>query len=182
MITPAVVVIVSIFSLGEATSWPDGTYCLPMPSNGQCPRGWARGERRHDTEDDNCSSYCSKKQHGWVPYHSDLCRNLGWGFCCKTSNGTTGNTWPRGSYCIFRKGGYCPTGFASGRNLISSLSNNYNLKQLSALKVLVNLSFLKTAIETRRMSIPPQTFTLGILCSNSQSLLSLVMANADIVF
>ena len=108
---------VSIFSLGEA-SWPDGTYCLPMPSNQQCPYGWQKGERRHDTEDLNGSLYCDKKQHGWVPYHRDLCRDLGWGFCCKTQNNhpRTGKTWPRGSYCIFRKGGHCPTGFASGRD------------------------------------------------------------------
>ena len=128
MHTLSVIVIVSIFSVVEA-SWPDGTYCLPMPPNQKCPSGWQKGVRKHDTEDYQGSMHCHKKRQGWVPYNVDLCRNLGWGFCCKTRNyPRTGKTWPRGAYCIFRKGGTCPKSFDSGRNLILTffLKNNLN--------------------------------------------------------
>ena len=116
MITFPFLVVVSIFGLSKA-SWPDGKYCLPMPTSQKCPSGWATGERRHDTEDHNGSKYCGVKKHGWVPYNRDLCRNLGWRFCCKvkTNCPATGKTWPKGKYCIFRKGGFCPKGFTSGR-------------------------------------------------------------------
>ena len=115
MITLSVLVTVTIFGLSEA-SWPDGRYCLPMPSSQICPSGWQKGVRDHDNEDDQGSSYCSIKRHGWVPYNKKLCRDLGWGFCCKTRDNypSTGKTWPKGSYCIFRYGGSCPTGFDEG--------------------------------------------------------------------
>ena len=115
MIKFSLLVAVLIFGLSEA-SWPDGKYCLPMPRSQKCPSGWKTGERRHDTEDHHGSRYCGVKRHGWVPYNVDLCRNLGWRFCCKDKANypATRKTWPKGEYCIFRKGGLCPRGFASG--------------------------------------------------------------------
>ena len=114
MITFSVLVTVTIFGLSEA-SWPDGKYCLPMPGSKVCPSGWKKGVREHDTEDLFGSFNCRIKRHGWVPYNKNLCRNLGWGFCCKTRNyPRRGKTWPRGSYCIFRYGGSCPRGFDKG--------------------------------------------------------------------
>ena len=122
MITFSVFVALSMLSLSEATrqSWPDGTYCLPRPRNHPCPSGWKTGLRQHDTEDRDGSKYCDVKRHGWVPYNTAWCRNLGWGFCCKTRANypPTGKTWPRGAYCIFRKGGSCPKGFNSGKKPI----------------------------------------------------------------
>ena len=117
MISLCVVFVASVFSLSEArVFWPDGKYCLPMPKNQQCPAGWSKGERYHDTEDFQGSSHCHKKKQGWVPYNFGLCRNLGWGFCCKTRDyPRTGKTWPKGSYCIFRKGGHCPPHFLGGK-------------------------------------------------------------------
>ena len=36
-------------------------------------------------------------------------------YCTKTSSGSTSSSaWPRGSYCIARYGGNCPSGFSSG--------------------------------------------------------------------
>ena len=109
-----------MLSLSEAQSWPDGTYCLPKPRNSPCPSGWKTGHRHHDTEDRDGSMYCNVKRHGWVPYNTAWCRNLGWGFCCKTRANypPTGKTWPRGAYCIFKKGVSCPRGFSSGKKPI----------------------------------------------------------------
>ena len=119
MISLFVLITASIFSLSEAESWPDGKYCLPMPRSQQCPTGWSKGIRQHDTEDNKGSSYCDRKKQGWVPYNINLCRNLGWGFCCKTQDyPRTGKAWPRGSYCIFRKGGHCPPHFHGGKEPI----------------------------------------------------------------
>ncbi|XP_028397329.1 uncharacterized protein LOC114521112 [Dendronephthya gigantea] len=105
----------SILGLSKA-SWPDGRYCLPMPSNRVCPSGWSKGYRRHDVEDDDQKTYCDARRHGWVPYNSNYCHNLRWGFCCKTRSNypPTRKTWPKGAYCIFRYGGRCPRGFATG--------------------------------------------------------------------
>ena len=44
-------------SLSKA-SWPDGKYCLPMPSSKQCPSGWKAGYRFHDSNDESPSSRC----------------------------------------------------------------------------------------------------------------------------
>ncbi|XP_028408616.1 uncharacterized protein LOC114531157 [Dendronephthya gigantea] len=115
--TTIIALIPFFFTLASSqASWPDGRYCLPMPSNKQCPSGWSKGYRRHDMEDHDDHKYCDVKRHGWVPYNYDLCRNLGWGFCCKTRENSprTEKQWPSGSYCIFRYGGSCPKNFASG--------------------------------------------------------------------
>ena len=117
MITLSVLVTVAVFGLSEACNniWPDGRYCLPMPGSQICPTGWKKGYRTHDNEDDNHALNCYAKVHGWVPYNTKHCKDLGWGFCCKTrSDYPTRKTWPKGSYCIFRYGGSCPTGFDEG--------------------------------------------------------------------
>ena len=103
----------SFLSLSEA-SWPDGRYCLPMPPNKQCPSGWEAGYRRHDS-DDSGKKRCYNKRHGYAPHIFNYCQDLGWGFCCKTrSKYPPKKFWPRGQYCIFRRGGSCPTGFDHG--------------------------------------------------------------------
>lgn len=97
------------------SNWPYGKYCLPMPANQGCPNNWVKGYRHHDSEDYSGSGYHNVR-NGHVPYLSSFGRNLGWGFCCKTANshGGVSKSWPKGHYCIFRKGGHCPRGFGKG--------------------------------------------------------------------
>ncbi|XP_078382883.1 uncharacterized protein LOC144665526 [Oculina patagonica] len=96
-------------------TWPVGTYGLPMPKAG-CPKGvtfsWHVGTRYQDTED-------SRGKNSWSnPY--DLAGSLGRShmeqkFCMKTIVGDKENgiSWPRGQYCILKKGN-CPEGFRAG--------------------------------------------------------------------
>ena len=115
MISFSVLVIALFLSLSKA-SWPDGQYCLPMPSSKQCPSGWEAGYRGHDSNDEPPNAPCYNKRHGYVPYVFKFCKDLGWGFCCKTrsSNYPAKTFWPSGQYCIFQYGGSCPKGFDSG--------------------------------------------------------------------
>lgn len=95
------------------STWPSGQYCLPMPHNEQCPRGWNKGYRHHDTENKNTAN----QKHNRVPYLSNFGKDIGWGFCCKINYYSwpwSYVLWPKGQYCIFRKGGYCPRGFNKG--------------------------------------------------------------------
>ena len=91
------------------TAWPKGTYGLPMPKSG-CPQGsgftWHKGTRYHDTEDNKGSSDWSS------PY--DLAgradkNDMEQKFCMKTQSQPTELSWPKGKYCVFKKGS-CPTG------------------------------------------------------------------------
>lgn len=91
--------------------WPRGQYCLPMPSNQRCPLGWDDGYSFQTTEGNN-------SVQGAVPYVATRGQDLGWGFCCKTRvRYSSRRSWPKGSYCIFRKGGFCPRGFMEGMTL-----------------------------------------------------------------
>lgn len=97
-----------VFGAQVSAIWPRGQYCLPMPSNQRCPIGWDDGYRFQTTEGNNTV-------RGDVPYVATRGEDLGWGFCCKTRvRYSRGRSWPRGSYCIFRKGGFCPRGFMEG--------------------------------------------------------------------
>ncbi|KAJ7348744.1 hypothetical protein OS493_039318 [Desmophyllum pertusum] len=94
-----------------------GTYGLPMPKSG-CPKGtkfpWHVGTRFHDTED-------ARGKNSWsTPY--DLAgkiyrNNMEQKFCMKTQvsvgDSNTGMSWPKGQYCIMKKGA-CPKGFQAG--------------------------------------------------------------------
>ena len=89
-------------------TWPAGTYGLQMPMPG-CPRGsgfqWHTGTRFHDTEDRRPNNHWSS------PY--DLAGTVGRNnmeqrFCIKTSLKGR-RPWPKGEYCILKKGN-CPAG------------------------------------------------------------------------
>nr|AIR07876.1 apextrin-like protein 1 [Branchiostoma japonicum] len=93
--------------------WPTGTYGLPRTNTG-CPVAagarWRTGVRKHDTEDDDASNQWTNGLH----FDGEFGRNnMKQKFCMKTSSGDGDGNWPRGSYCIFKKGG-CPRGFQSG--------------------------------------------------------------------
>lgn len=95
-------------------SWPFGTYGLPMTKSG-CPKGdfWHEGTRYHDTEDSGSNNCWSNPYHlaGRVAKN-----NMEQKFCMKTLSKTSTSDlpWPKGKYCIYKKGNRCPDGFDDG--------------------------------------------------------------------
>ena len=89
--------------------WPDGTYALPMSWRG-CPRGWSSGWRYQDTEDSDNKNRKSR----WISkMRVSVGRDIRFYYCVKTFRGNSGIHWPKGTYCIAKKGG-CPGGFRHG--------------------------------------------------------------------
>ncbi|XP_073250647.1 uncharacterized protein [Porites lutea] len=96
-------------------TWPKGTYGLPMPKSG-CPKGsnfqWHAGYRSHDTEDTRGNNKWSSPFDLAGPYYR---RDMTQKFCMKTKDKASDYNlpWPRGQYCILKKG-ECPEGFTEG--------------------------------------------------------------------
>lgn len=76
-----------------------------------CPEGgfWHKGTRYHDTEDSNSNNNWSDPYHlaGRVAKN-----NMEQKFCMKTLSKTSkfDLPWPKGEYCIYKKGNRCPDG------------------------------------------------------------------------
>ena len=81
-----------------------------------CPSGggkfsWYKGYRHQDTEDIRNKN---DKSHS-LSLAGTFNENIRTYFCTKTDKTYDyGIKWPKGSYCIARKGGTCPTGFSNG--------------------------------------------------------------------
>ncbi|XP_066302640.1 uncharacterized protein [Branchiostoma lanceolatum] len=94
--------------------WPTGIYGLPRTDTG-CPVAagarWRTGDRYHDTED-------TAGNNDWIDdlhFDGDFWNNnMKQKFCMKTNAEEGDGSWPRGNYCIFKKGG-CPGGFRWGK-------------------------------------------------------------------
>ena len=91
--------------------WPRGTYGLPMADTG-CPVDpnftWRTGYRYQDMEDDTKNSQLSASSHLAANVHDgDVEQN----FCMKTSTASDNSRplWPKGDYCIYKRGKTCPT-------------------------------------------------------------------------
>ena len=91
--------------------WPQGTYGLPMADTG-CPGDpnftWRTGYRYQDMEDDTKNSQLSASSHLAANVHDgDVEQN----FCMKTSTASDNSRplWPKGDYCIYKRGKTCPT-------------------------------------------------------------------------
>ncbi|XP_052062824.1 uncharacterized protein LOC127702591 isoform X2 [Mytilus californianus] len=100
----------------NAVPWPQGKYTLVKPKSG-CPPGWFEGWRHQDNEDSDNKNSVSNGHH----FYGSFDRNTKTFYCSKTreekvTDWTTWKLvqWPRGTYCILRKGGSCPKGFANG--------------------------------------------------------------------
>lgn len=98
--------------------WPSGSYGIPRPSSG-CPYksnvNWRYGNRYQDTSNDGYGhNYKSRESFhlGATVTYAGVERS----FCMKTdtSSDVNRNPWPKGQYCIYKKGGTCPTGLTSG--------------------------------------------------------------------
>ena len=92
-------------------TWPKGRYGLPKPKSG-CPKGskfpWHEGYRYHDTEDSRSNNDWSSPFDLDGPYYKN---NMYQNFCLKTEDTASvyNLPWPKGQYCIFKKG-ECPGG------------------------------------------------------------------------
>ena len=92
-------------------TWPKGTYGLPMPKSG-CPKesnfSWHEGYRKHDTEDVRADNKWSSPFDLAGKYNRNEMTQK---FCMKTKVTTSDYDlpWPRGKYCILKKG-ECPEG------------------------------------------------------------------------
>ncbi|KAJ7370795.1 hypothetical protein OS493_029785 [Desmophyllum pertusum] len=97
------------------TKWPAGTYGIPRAQSG-CPSSsgftWRTGWRFQDTEDFLPSNKHSSNFHLDATVNkNDLKRS----FCMKTDTSSDASKpdWPKGKYCIYKKGS-CPKGLKSG--------------------------------------------------------------------
>ena len=90
--------------------WPYGTYALPMTTRG-CPPGWRTGWRYQDNEDNR--NINSKSPGITSRMRVVINRNLKMYYCVKLFRGSARFSWPRGTYCIAKKG-RCPSGFSVG--------------------------------------------------------------------
>ena len=97
-------------------TWPSGSYGLPKPRSG-CPRKqWREGFRYQDSENLENTNFKSNGSHfsGKVNPHG-----MRQEFCIHIDTPGEKSSWPRGKYCIYRKGKTCPTGLQQGTTLLS---------------------------------------------------------------
>lgn len=101
--------------VSASSKWPGGTYGLPRAQSG-CPSSnqftWRTGWRYQDTEDIFPSNARSSNFHLDASVDKN---NLKRSFCIKTdtSANTSRTIWPKGKYCIYKKGA-CPKELKSG--------------------------------------------------------------------
>lgn len=102
-------------------NWPSGTYGLPKSSSGCADNDkfvWGSGYSKEEGEGDSSGSnyYIDiyEDSNGWVYKH----------YCMKTSSNTGYGSWPAGNYCVYREGGYCPSGFYEGHIRFESKDNH----------------------------------------------------------
>ena len=91
--------------------WPSGNYGLPKPRTGCPDRSWREGFRYHDSENAENTNWKSNKSHlsGNVTLHG-----IRQEFCIHLNTRNEQIPWPRGKYCIYKKGGACPFGLHEG--------------------------------------------------------------------
>ncbi|XP_075748630.1 uncharacterized protein LOC119172579 isoform X1 [Rhipicephalus microplus] len=106
----------------DVTSWPSGSYALPMPVSG-CPSAsgfvWHTGCRFHDifydvVEDDKIRHWSDGiKLQGGLQEDGGVKQC----FCVKKEDAppsSNATSWPPGNYCILQVGDACPDGFLAG--------------------------------------------------------------------
>ena len=90
--------------------WPQGTYGFPQSSAG-CPNNnFGHGCIYQDTEDKNNKNRF-KNVH--LLKKGKFSNNIQVCYCVKQYNTQSGGSWPKGRYCINKKG-RCPQGFRIG--------------------------------------------------------------------
>lgn len=96
----------------SSVKWPKWAYTLVKPYYG-CPPGWYQGWTFQDNEDSANKNYISYGHHFAGTFDDG---DFKFYYCTKTtSHSDSGNSWPRGNYCILKAWGYgCPWGFNFG--------------------------------------------------------------------
>lgn len=91
--------------------WPSGSYGLPKPSSGCPDNNWTEGFRYQDSENVENTNLKSNGSHlsGTVNQHG-----VRQEFCLHLDTHEERIPWPRGKYCIYRKGRNCPVGLHEG--------------------------------------------------------------------
>ncbi|XP_059145207.1 uncharacterized protein LOC131932330 [Physella acuta] len=108
-----------LMETGVLQYWPEGTYALLMPQDG-CPNNvgaiWTTGFRKFHTEStDRNYDHVSTVNHLRNPILERAgTNNFMYQHFCVSTTLSPGAAWPRGSYCINRKGDKCPSGFETG--------------------------------------------------------------------
>ncbi|KAL9984811.1 hypothetical protein ACROYT_G007146 [Oculina patagonica] len=92
-------------------TWPSGSYGLPKPRSGCPSKQWREGFRYQDSENLENTNLKSNGSHlsGEVSPHG-----VRQEFCIHMDTPGEKIPWPRGKYCIYRKGKTCPTGLQEG--------------------------------------------------------------------
>lgn len=115
----------------ESSTWPAGTYALPMADSG-CPEGsgfnWYTGHRTEELERDQNENKHSPSIHLRTEIGKPEIKRY---FCVKNSTKADEGKpkWPNGKYCIYKKGDFCPQGFHKGSVLWDddNANNGFNL-------------------------------------------------------
>lgn len=95
-------------------TWPSGSYGLPKPKSG-CPnKQWREGFRYQDSENVENTNLKTNRSNlsGQVNPHG-----IRQEFCIHMDTPGKRIPWPRGKYCIYRKGKTCPTGLQEGKTM-----------------------------------------------------------------
>ncbi|KAK6979669.1 hypothetical protein BgiMline_020655 [Biomphalaria glabrata] len=108
-----------LMETGVLQYWPEGTYALLSPQAG-CPNNvgaiWTTGLVKIHTEStDRNYDQVSTNSHLLAPILERAgTNNFMYQHFCVSTTLSPGAAWPKGSYCINRKGDKCPTGFETG--------------------------------------------------------------------
>ena len=113
-----------VSSQTSTQDFPGGSYALPQPKSG-CPESWmTTGVRIHQNGGDN--SVSSRYDVSGAISGAGVEQKF-----CVVTNSKNEDSWPAGSYCIYRVGGTCPGNFRQGfvqyddkRGLTNSVSGD----------------------------------------------------------
>lgn len=92
-------------------TWPSGDFSIVEGVDG-CPAGFSSGYIEQYTGPDNYATPRGISDKLKLKIHSDSIRTS---YCSHTQNTGLSIPWPRGKYCIARRGGECPDGFIDGK-------------------------------------------------------------------
>ncbi|XP_073244994.1 uncharacterized protein [Porites lutea] len=153
----------------ESPVWPSGSYALPMTDTG-CPEdkkfSWYTGLRIEELESNQNGNKHSARIHSMSKIETPYIKRY---FCVKNDTETDESRpkWPDGTYCIYKKGYFCPQGFHEGyvfwddNNGINGTNNNSRTGELPEgvynQDTLIYFCCKKTGSAMKRISLPVNT-------------------------
>ncbi|WAR03157.1 hypothetical protein MAR_009715, partial [Mya arenaria] len=105
--------------LQAPVTWPLGKFGVMKAASG-CPGNdvhWLQGWRKHDTEDSGAHNSFTLGINNYLSGYFNT-NDIKTDFCIKNTPSVTSydTNWPKGSYCILKYGGSCPSGFQNGND------------------------------------------------------------------